>query len=72
MKPVHYWRKAHKRNSVRALIAGAIVQAAGGAWAALPGSYVDRLPGWVPFAVSGAIFAYGLWGAYTHQTSLED
>ncbi|MGQ7937364.1 DUF7940 domain-containing protein [Paraburkholderia sp. D1E] len=71
MKPVSYWRKAHKRNSVKALIAGSVVQAIGGAWAAVPGAYLDRLPMWVPFAVSGVIFAFGLWSAYTHQSSLE-
>lgn len=72
MQPVSYWRHAHKRHSVRALILGTIVQAAGGVWASLPGAYIDRLPLWVPFAVGGVIFAFGLWGAYTHQTSLEE
>lgn len=57
---------------MRALIVGAVVQAAGGAWATLPDAYVSRLPMWVPFAVSGAIFAFGLWAAYTHQSALEE
>lgn len=72
MKPVRYWRTAHKRNSVRALIVGAVVSAAGAAWASLPNALVDQLPMWVAWSVPAAIFVFGLWGAYTHQSSLED
>lgn len=72
VKPVSYWRTAHKRNSVRALIAGTLVSALGAAWAALPNALVDRLPLWVTLAVPTLIFSFGLWSAYTHQTSLEE
>jgi hypothetical protein len=72
MKRVSYWRKAHKRHSVRALLTGAAVSAAGAAWAALPGALVDRMPMWLVLSVPAAIFALGLIGAYTHQSSLED
>lgn len=72
MKPVSYWRRAHKRNSVRALMVGVVVQAAAGAWSAIPGAYLDTFPRWVPFAVSGALFLGGLIAAYTHQSSLEE
>jgi hypothetical protein len=72
MRPVSYWRKAHKRNSVRALIAGTVVSALGAAWASLPDALVNRLPLWAAWSVPAAIFAFGLWSAYTHQTSLEE
>jgi hypothetical protein len=72
MRPVSYWRKAHKRNSVRALITGTVVSAISAAWASLPNSLVDRLPLWVAWSVPAVIFALGLIGAYTHQTSLEE
>ena len=72
MSRVSYWKEAHKRNSVRALIVGVLVPVVGGIWSALPGAFVDRLPVWVVFAVSGAISALGLWGAYTKQSSLEE
>lgn len=72
MKPVSYWRTAHRRNSVRALILGAIVSFAGGIWAALPGAIVDRLPIWIVFGVPCVISTLGLLGAYTSQRSLRD
>jgi len=71
MRLVSYWRRAHKRNSVRFLILGTVLQVAGGAWSALPESYVRTLPVWVIFTVSGIVSAAGLIGAYTKQTSLE-
>lgn len=72
MKRVSYWRTAHKRNSVRALIAGTVVSALGAAWAALPNALVDRLPQWVAWSVPAIIFAFGLWSAYTHQSALDE
>lgn len=72
MKPVSYWRTAHKRNSVRALIVGTAVPLLGGLWSALPGALVDRLPLWLVLLVSAAISAAGLFGAYTSQRSLRD
>lgn len=72
MKRVLYWRKAHKRHSVRALIVGSVISALGAAWAALPGALVDRMPMWLVLSVPAVIFALGLIGAYTHQSSLED
>jgi Na+/proline symporter len=72
MKRVPYWRKAHKRHSVRAMIAGAVVSAVGAAWASLPDALVDRLPMWVVLCVPTAIFVLGLIGAYMHQSSLEE
>jgi hypothetical protein len=62
-------RKRRHNHSVYALITGAIVQAFGGAWATVPGALIDRLPRWVPFAVSGLIFAYGLCGAWAQRRS---
>jgi hypothetical protein len=56
-------RRWHKRHSVRALLGGALVQAAAGAWSAVPGALIDEWPRWVPYTVTGAIFAYGLWAA---------
>lgn len=72
MNLVSYWRTAHKRNSVRALIVGAAVPFVGGIWSALPGAFVDRLPVWLIFMVPCAISALGLLGAYTAQPSLEE
>jgi hypothetical protein len=63
--------KRRRHHSVYALIIGAIVQALGGAWASVPGALIDRLPRWAPFAVSGCIFVYGLWGAYTQRDKEE-
>jgi hypothetical protein len=60
-------RKPRRHHSIYALILGAIVQAAGGAWSTVPGALIDRLPRWVPFAVSGLIFVYGLWGAWAQR-----
>ncbi len=71
MSLVSYWRSAHRRNSVRALILGTAVPFIGGVWAALPGAFVDRLPIWLIFAVPCVISAVGLVGAYTSQPSLE-
>lgn len=59
------WKRLHQRGDVRALIVGAVVQAAGGAWSALPGAVLDRLPAWAPWAVSGVIFAACLIVSYT-------
>lgn len=72
MNLVSYWRTAHKRNSVRALIVGVAVPFVGGIWAALPNAFVDRLPMWLIFAVPCAISAFGLWGAYTAQPKLAE
>jgi hypothetical protein len=72
MKLVSYWRTAHKRNSVRALLVGVGVPIIGGIWSALPGAFVDRLPIWLVFLVSGGISLIGLWGAYRKQSSLEE
>lgn len=72
MKPVSYWRKAHRRNSVRALMFSTAVSFVGGVWAALPGAWVDRLPTWLVLLVSFSISAAGLVLAYLHQPSLED
>ena len=66
-----YRQKRRHNHSVYALIAGAIVQAFGGAWATVPNALIDRLPRWLPFAVSGLIFAYGLWGAWARQRTEE-
>jgi hypothetical protein len=72
VKRVSYWRTAHKRNSVRALIVGTIVSALGAAWTTLPNALVDRLPLWVAWSVPAIIFAFGLWSAYTHQSALDE
>lgn len=72
MRPVSYWRTAHKRNSVRALIAGTVVPVVAGIWSALPGALIDRLPVWVVLLISGAIAAAGLLGAYVKQGGLDD
>jgi hypothetical protein len=72
MRPVSYWRKAHKRNSVRALMVGTAVSAISAGWAALPNALVERMPMWLALSVPAVIFAFGLWSAYTHQTSLEE
>lgn len=72
MKRVPYWRTAHKRNSVRALLFGVVVSFVGGIWAALPGAYVDRLPTWVIFLASGLISAAGVAGAYISQGGIDD
>ncbi|PRZ51232.1 hypothetical protein BX589_12073 [Paraburkholderia fungorum] len=72
MKPVPYWRTAHKRNSVRALIVGTVVPFAAGIWSSIPGSYVERLPLWLVLGISAAISGLGLIGAYTNQRSLRD
>ncbi|WP_176079309.1 hypothetical protein [Paraburkholderia tropica] len=72
MKPVSYWRKAHRRNSVRALMLSTAVSFVGGVWSALPGAWVDRLPTWVALSVPCVISAVGLALAYLHQPSLED
>jgi hypothetical protein len=64
-------RKRRHNHSVYALIAGALVQAFGGAWETVPGALIDQMPRWVPFAVSGLIFAYGLWGAWAQQRAEE-
>jgi hypothetical protein len=72
LKPVSYWRTAHKRNSVRALLVGTLISFVGGVWAALPGAWVDRLPVWIVFGVPCLISAAGLLGAYTSQGSLRD
>jgi len=72
VKPVPYWRAAHKRNSVRALIVGTLVPLVAGIWSALPGALVDRLPLWLVLGISAAISGLGLLGAYTSQRSLRD
>lgn len=64
-------QRKRRPHHVYALITGALVQAAGGAWSSVPGALIDRLPRWAPYAVSGLIFAYGLWGAYS-QRDAED
>lgn len=51
---------------------GTVVSATGGAWAAMPGAWVDQLPTWVVLSVPAIIFALGLVGAYTQQSGLED
>ncbi|MFM0638089.1 hypothetical protein PQQ63_15410 [Paraburkholderia metrosideri] len=72
MKPVSYWRTAHKRNSVRALIVGTVVPFMAGIWSAIPGSLMDRLPLWLVLGISAAIGGAGLVGAYTSQRSLRN
>lgn len=72
MKLVSYWRTAHKRHSVWALIAGVLVPFAGGIWASLPGALIDRLPLWLILAVPCVISALGLIGAYRKQRGLSD
>lgn len=69
---VPYWRTAHRRNSVRALIVGTLVPFAAGIWSSVPGSLIDRLPLWIVLGVSATISAAGLFGAYTSQRSLRD
>ena len=54
------WKSLHRRGSVRAMIAGAVVQAAGGAWSSLPGSVTSAIPLWAVCAVSGGFFVAGL------------
>lgn len=72
IKPIPYWRTAHKRNSVRALIVGAVVPFVAGIWSSVPGSLVDRLPLWLVLGISAAISCAGLFGAYTSQRSLRN
>ena len=72
MKRVSYWRTAHKRNSVRALIVGTVVPFVAGIWSAAPGSLIDRLPLWLVFSISAAISAAGLVGAYTSQRGMSN
>ncbi|NPT39673.1 hypothetical protein [Paraburkholderia xenovorans] len=72
MKPVSYWRSAHRRNSVRALMASTAVSFVGGVWSALPEAWIDRLPVWIVLSVPFAISAVGLVLAYLHQSSLEE
>ncbi|MFM0226175.1 DUF7940 domain-containing protein [Paraburkholderia dipogonis] len=72
MRLVSYWRRAHKRNSVRALIVGTVAPLITGIWSALPGAFVDRLPLWVVLLISAGISAIGLAGAYTSQPSLQE
>lgn len=72
MSLVSYWRRAWKRNSVRAHYIGFAVSFIGGVWAALPGAWVDRLPAWLLFAVPCAISALGLVGSYVAQPNLPD
>jgi hypothetical protein len=71
MKRISVRRKSRRPHSVYALVLGAVVQAAGGAWASVPGALIDRLPRWAPYAVAGVIFAYGLWGAYKQRDAEE-
>jgi hypothetical protein len=71
LKPVSYWRTAHKRNSVRALILGAVVPFAAGIWSSVPGSLLERLPLWLVLGISAVISAAGLLGAYTKQGGLD-
>jgi hypothetical protein len=72
MSLVSYWRTAHKRNSVRALIVGTIAPLLTAIWSALPGAFVDRLPLWLVLLISAGIAAIGLVGAYTSQPSLAE
>lgn len=72
MKAVSYWRTAHRRNSVRALIAGTVVPLIAGIWSALPGALVDRMPLWLVLLISAGISAAGLAGAYMSQPSLRE
>ncbi|MFM0151455.1 DUF7940 domain-containing protein [Paraburkholderia sediminicola] len=72
VRPVSYWRTAHKRNSVRALIVGTVLPFVAGIWSAIPGSLMDRLPLWLVLGISAAIAAAGLVGAYTSQGGLRD
>lgn len=72
MNLVSYWRTAHKRNSVRALIAGIVAPIVTAIWSALPNSFVDRLPLWLVLLISAGIAAVGLAGAYTSQPALRD
>ncbi|WP_213763513.1 hypothetical protein [Caballeronia sp. dw_19] len=72
MNLVSYWRTAHKRNSVRALIVGVAVPFAGAVWSYLPGAFVNRLPVGVIFGVPCVISALGLLGAYTKQPTIEE
>lgn len=67
MMPPANRRKLRRHHSIYALIIGAVVQAAGGAWSSIPDALIDRWPRWVPFAVSGLIFAYGLCAAYVQR-----
>jgi hypothetical protein len=68
---VPHWRTAHRRNSIRALILGAVVPFAAGIWSSIPGSLLDRLPLWLVFGISAVISAAGLLGAYTKQGGLD-
>jgi hypothetical protein len=72
MRLVSYWRRAWKRNSVRAHYLGFAVSFIGGVWAALPGAFVDRLPTWLIFLVPCAVSLYGLYGSYVAQSNLPD
>ncbi|MFM0405241.1 DUF7940 domain-containing protein [Paraburkholderia dipogonis] len=72
MKRVSYWRTAHKRNSVRALIVGTATPLITGVWSALPGAFVDRLPLWLVLLISAGISAIGLAGAYIAQPALQE
>ncbi|TDY26311.1 hypothetical protein B0G81_6821 [Paraburkholderia sp. BL6665CI2N2] len=71
IRPVSYWRTAHKRNSVRALIVGIVAPLLTAIWSTLPESMVSRLPLWAALLVSAAIAALGLIGAYTKQGGLD-
>jgi|AraplaCL_Col_mMS_1032034.scaffolds.fasta_scaffold18165_3 hypothetical protein len=72
MSLVSYWRTAHKRNSVRALIIGTVTPLITGIWSALPGAFVDRLPLWLVLTISAGISAIGLAGAYIAQPALQE
>ncbi|MFM0552344.1 hypothetical protein P0D69_15425 [Paraburkholderia sediminicola] len=72
MRLVSYWRRAHKRNSVRALIVGTVTPLITAIWSALPGAFVDRLPLWLVLLISAGIAAMGLAGAYISQPSLQE
>ncbi len=54
------WKTLHRKGSVRAMIAGALVQGLGGAWSSLPSQITAAIPLWVVFAVSGGFFVAGL------------
>lgn len=68
---VPYWRTAHRRNSVRALLVGTVAPIVTAVWSALPDSIVSQLPMWVVLIISAAVSAVGLLGAYTKQGGLD-
>lgn len=68
---VPYWRTAHRRNSVRALLFGTVAPILTAVWSALPDSIVRQLPMWVVLIISAAVSAAGLLGAYTKQGGLD-